>query len=299
MSNLTTKITLIGLGKMGSALAGRILQGNFPLTVYNRTASKMEPLIAAGAHGAPTLKEAVHDADIIVTCLLDDNAVIETVNGAEGFLNALKPGAIHVGTSTILPATSKALTQLHADQQSIYLAANVLGVPKVAERGELTTFVAGDPAAIGICLPLFNCYSRNIVSVGSEPYQANVMKICSNYLLATAIEAFGELYTFAEKSGLKLDGLNKFFHSVYAHPAYQLYADKIRERSFDDVNFDLKGGAKDLNLFQKAFKEVQVIPDIANVIKNKFDIAVARGMENKDWSAITEITRMQAGLEED
>jgi 3-hydroxyisobutyrate dehydrogenase-like beta-hydroxyacid dehydrogenase len=290
------KVALIGLGKMGSALAKRLLLAQYDLTVFNRTPEKMQPLIQAGAKGAASLKEAITEADIIISCLLDDKAVLETLADAEGFLKLLKPRAIHINTATILPETSKKLTSLHTQYDSIYLAGNVLGVPKVAELGELTTIVAGNANAIEKCKPLFQAYSSKIINVGSEPHQANVIKICMNYLLVTAIEAFGELYTFAEKSGVEVDILNILLHSVFAHPAFKLYIDKIKTRNFDEVNFDLKGGNKDLNLFQQAFSNAGVVPSLANSIKDKFTIALAHELEKKDWSAITEITRKQANL---
>ncbi|KTD11109.1 3-hydroxyisobutyrate dehydrogenase [Legionella gratiana] len=287
------KITLIGLGKMGSVLADRLLAANFDLTVFNRTKEKMLPLIEAGARGAETLEDAVKEAKIIITCLLDDHAVFETV---KHFVPLLQPHAIHVGTSTILPETSKKLLNLHQEHGSIYIAANVLGVPKAAARGELTTIVAGSDEVIEECKPIFASYSIKVIPVGTQPFQANVVKICMNYFLVTAIETMGELYTFAEKSQVNPSILNTLFHAVFAHPAFQLYVDKINQRDFDDVNFDIKGGFKDLNLFQQAFANAGVVPEMANIIKDKFIIALAHHMEHKDWSAITEITRMLANL---
>ena len=290
------KVTLIGLGKMGSVLAKRLLLAHYDLTVFNRTADKMQPLIEAGAKGAATLEEAVTGADIIISCLLDDKAVLQMVSEPEGFIRFLQPRAIHINTSTILPDTSKKLEELHHHQETIYLAANVLGVPKAAEAGELTTIVAGNANAIEKCKPLFQAYSSKIINVGTHPHQANVVKICMNYMLITTIEAMGELYTFAEKSGVDVNIINILLHSVFAHPAFKLYVDKIKERNFDEVNFDLKGGNKDLSLFQQAFANAGVVPDLANVIRDKFIIALAHQMENKDWSAVTEITRKQANL---
>ncbi|MCC5013546.1 MULTISPECIES: NAD(P)-dependent oxidoreductase [unclassified Legionella] len=287
------KVTLIGLGKMGSVLAQRLLDANFELTVFNRTREKMQPLITMGAKGASSLEDAVTGKELIITSLLDDNAVLQTV---DGFIHFMKPGAIHLGTSTILPETSKQLTTLHDKHGLIYIAGNVLGVPKAAARGELTTIAAGSAEAIEQCRPVFNAYSTKIITAGSMPYQANVIKICMNYLLVSTIETMGELYTFAEKSQVDTGILNTLFHSVFAHPAFQLYVDKIKERNFDEVNFDLKGGFKDLNLFQQALTNAQVVPHIANIIKDKFIIALAHHLEEKDWSAVTEITRLQANI---
>lgn len=287
------KITLIGLGKMGSVLAERLLAAHFDLTVFNRTQEKMKPLVQKGAKGARTIEEAVKEAQVVISCLLDDHAVLET---AQHFIPLLKADTIHLGTSTILPETSKQLEQLHQAHGSIYLAGNVLGVPKAAARGELTTIVAGSTAAIEQCNPLLSAYSSKIIQVGTRPFQANVVKICMNYMLVSAIETMGELYTFAEKSEVDCTMLNGMFHSIYAHPAFKLYVDKIKERNFNDVNFDMKGGFKDISLFQHALTQVGVVPDVANVIKDKFITALAHHMDDKDWSAVTEITRLQANI---
>lgn len=287
------KVTIIGLGKMGSVLAKRLLAAKFDLTIYNRTQEKMQPLIQYGAKAANSIKEAVNEADVVLSCLFDDNAVLTTT---QSFLSSLKQGAIHLSTSTILPETSKELAKWHAQQGSVYLAGNVLGVPKAAVRGELTSIIAGDKETIEKCKPILKAYSQQIINVGEKPYQANVVKICMNYLLAANIEAMSELYTFAEKNEVETNVLNILFHSVFAHPAFKLYVDKIKNRQFDEVNFDLKGGYKDISLFEQAFYSVQVAPKIANLIKDKMVNALAHGMENKDWTSFTEITREDANL---
>lgn len=296
MATTIKKVAFVGLGKMGSAIAKKLIEGGFNLTVFNRTEAKMQPLLAMGAKGATSAKEAAMDADVILTSLFDDQSVLEVVNGKNGILAGLKQGAVHIGTSTILPGTSKKLTELHHKNKTIYIAGNVLGVPKVAEKGELTSIVAGNADVITSCASIFKTYSKTIMNIGPEPYKANVMKICTNYLLASSIECMGELYTFAEKNDLDKEYLNGMFHTVFAHPAFKLYIDKIKERNFDDVNFNLSGGFKDLHLFQQAFTDVYVVPDIANIMINKFMIAIALGMEQKDWSAVTDITRRLAGL---
>jgi 3-hydroxyisobutyrate dehydrogenase-like beta-hydroxyacid dehydrogenase len=287
------KITLIGLGKMGTALAERLLVAKAPLTVFNRTKEKMQHLIQAGAKGAETLEEAVKGAQVVVTCLLDDQAVLQTM---EAWMPVLESQSIHIGTSTILPETSKKLTDLHDQKNSIYIGGTVLGVPAVAAKGELTSFVAGDTKTIEQYRWVFQSYSSTIIQVGLQPYQANVVKIGMNYLLASAIQTIGEIYTFVEKSGVDVTIMSTLFHSVFSHPSFRLYVDKIKNRQFNEVNFELKGGLKDINLFQRAFTDVHVVPGIANVIKDRLIIALAHHMEHQDWSAVTEVTRQLAHL---
>ena len=102
---------------------------------------------------------------------------------------------------------------------------------------------------------------------------------------------------FAEKSGLDKDIVQYGLSEIYGHPAFKLYIDKIKDRDFDEVNFDMKGGMKDVSIFQKAFSDVGVIPKLGDLLKGRYISALANNMENKDWSAIYEVVRQEAGLE--
>jgi 3-hydroxyisobutyrate dehydrogenase-like beta-hydroxyacid dehydrogenase len=290
---MTDKILLIGLGKMGTALATRILQGGLELTVYNRTAGKAHALVEIGAQEAVSLAEAAATADVIITCLLDDAAVLSVV---KTMLPHLKKGAIHVGSSTILPATSTQINEMHAAEGSHYIAANVLGVPKAALAGKLTSLVAGDALLIDKIEPVLKTFSENIMRFGDKPANANVMKVSVNYMLITIIELISELYVYSEKNGVNVDFIQTILHSIFSHPAPKLYIDKIKARDFDNVNFDMRGGAKDVAIFQKAFASSGVSPELANVVSSRFIAALAQGMENKDWSGIYEVIRAESGL---
>jgi 3-hydroxyisobutyrate dehydrogenase-like beta-hydroxyacid dehydrogenase len=112
-----------------------------------------------------------------------------------------------------------------------------------------------------------------------------------------ALGHIGEVYAFAEKSGLPLDMLVMAFHSTFAEPTLKMYAEKIRNRDFDSPGFALSGGLKDLGLFQQAFTDAGTVPGLANVAKDKLIAAVAVGLANKDWSATYEVSRLLAGLD--
>jgi 3-hydroxyisobutyrate dehydrogenase-like beta-hydroxyacid dehydrogenase len=222
--------------------------------------------------------------------------MIEVTTSENGLLKYLKPGSIHIATATILPSTTQKLYELHKEHKVYYIAANVLGIPKVALAGKLTTFVAGDQSIIEKIQNILQTFAANIINVGNDPTHANVMKISANYILMTNLELISELYVYAEKNNMDLKILQEFLHNVYALPAAKLYIDKIKDRNFNEVNFDMHGGAKDVNVFQKAFSEAGVVPALAYVANSRFIAALANGMENKDWSAIYEIVRAQAGF---
>ncbi len=292
-----TNITLIGLGKMGTAIATRLLEQGVALTVYNRTQAKMLSLAEKGAKTAATLQEAVSHADVVITCLLDDQAMFDMVLSPEGLPAYMKSGAIHLSTATLLPDTAIALDKTHTMYGSHYMAATVLGVPKVAYTGELTAFFAGTQACSQLCESLLQKIAASTFYLGENIKAPLILKICTNYALCTTIELISELYVFAEKSGLDLAIVQKNLHHIYGHPAFKRYIDKIKERNFDDVNFDMKGGMKDVTIFQKALADVGVPPYLADLVKSRQISALAHGYENKDWSSIYEIVRREAGLE--
>lgn len=288
------KIALIGLGKMGTAIAEKLLEAGHSLVVFNRTQNKAEALRKMGAQVADSIQSAVSDADIVFTSVIDDEALLSV---SKEILVHAKKDAIHVSTSTILPNTAKQLETMHQEAGCIYIASPVLGIPKALRAKKATTFCSGNQTAIEKIMPLLETYSAMVENMGETISSANVFKVCMNYSLITAIELISELYVFAEKSGVDKEYIQGALKHIYAHPAVHVYIDKIYHRDFDQVNFDMKGGNKDIHLFQKAFLDAGVSPDLATVFESKVTEALANNMENKDWSAVSEVIRRRSGLE--
>jgi 3-hydroxyisobutyrate dehydrogenase-like beta-hydroxyacid dehydrogenase len=289
------KVGFIGLGKMGALIAQNILKAGFDLTVYNRTPEKMKPLIEKGAKRAPSPKEAATEADVVITCLMDDQSVLDTVTGENGLLAGLKPGGVHIGTATISPACATKLAELHRAHGSYYVAGPIFGRPDAAEAGTLLTYVAGDREAIAACDSLFNAYTKSHIYMGEDHQVVNSIKLAMNFMLVSFIELFSEVYTFAEKSGIDPEFTNELILTVLAHPVLKQYATRIRTRDFEPA-FDLRAGFKDVELMLQASTEVRAPLTIASAVREKFLTALASDMADKDWSAVSEVTRRNAGL---
>ena len=159
MADTDISVACIGLGRMGAGIAHNIQRAGFRLIVYNRTHQKTEPFIASGAALARTPREAAQEADVVVTSLMDDASVLEVVDGADGVLAGMRPGAVHAGTTTTSPNLSTRLTELHASQGSHYVAAHVLGRPDAAATGKLITLLAGTAEAIERARQVIDTYS--------------------------------------------------------------------------------------------------------------------------------------------
>ena len=289
-------IGVIGLGRMGEAIANNILKSGFNLVVYNRTPEKTHALVQSGAISAASPKEAAAKSDVLLTSLRDDRALLDVVTGEEGILSGLQPNRIHIGTSTISPSLSNSLAEMHDAQGCIYVAAPVLGNPATAQAAKLTTFVAGDPTAIEQCNRLFNSYCQKVVKVGNQSATANTLKLSANYVMLTLLDLMGQVYALAEKSDIDLQLMNQLLDMVFDYPGLKQYANRIRTKDFDNVGFDLLSAFKDVQLILRRSSEVRVPLPYANSISDKFIAAIANDLETKDWISTYEITRMLAGL---
>lgn len=291
------KIAFIGLGNMGSGIAGCIQRSGRDLTVWNRTAAKADALVAAGAKLAASPAAAVAYADLVVTSLMDDASVLDMVNGAGGLLAAMKPGAIHLCVTTISPGCADQLAQLHAEHGTRYLSGPVIGRPDAAAAGQLATYLAGDHAAVEAVKPVCESYARMVVQISDRPSVANSMKLVVNYAGISIIEILGETYAFAEKCGVNPAYVQQFFQMAFAHPAMKMYAEKACKRDYtEDVGFAMSAGLKDVRLMLAAADQAGVAFEIGRVVERKMQTALAGDLANADWSAICEVTRRESGL---
>jgi 3-hydroxyisobutyrate dehydrogenase-like beta-hydroxyacid dehydrogenase len=290
---MNLSVACIGLGRMGSGIARNIQNAGFRLTVFNRTTEKMKPLVKAGATAASTPREAAASADIVVTNLMDDASVLGSATGDDGILAAMRPDAIHIGTTTISPSLSTRLAEMHEAHGSHYVAGPVAGRPDAAAAGKLFTFVAGKPEWLERCRPVMDAYANKVIPMGEDPAIAMSMKLVGNFMVASLIELIGEAYVFAESRGVDPSVLTGMFKQFM--PAASEYVDRICTRDFGRAGFTLDGGTKDVTLILQAAAEVHAPLSYASVVRDKCLAAQARGMGEMDWSVMTETSRFDAG----
>lgn len=298
MSDEIRKVTVIGLGRMGAGIATNIQKAGFELTVYNRTLSKAASFAEKGANVANTAREAAAAADVVVTCLMDDNSVLANATGEDGLLAGLSPDKVHIGASTTSPGLATRLAGLHKGTGTHYVAAPVVGRPNMAAAGMLFTYVAGDPQVIARCGPVFDAYTQEVRVVAEQHALANYVKLAINYVVVAQIELMGQLFAFAEKSGIDAElathVIDRFLGSQGVKNSY---TGTILDRTFDKAGFELAGGFKDVQLMLQASADVRAPLNYASVIREKMVTAIAHGLERHDWSSIYEVTRMHAGLQ--
>lgn len=297
MTSERTIVAAVGLGRMGGAIARNICGAGFEVQVFNRTPAKAEPLLALGATLAASPAEAASDADVVVTNLLDDASVLDCLTREDGLLAGMKPGAVHVGTTTVSPGLATEAARLHAEAGSRYVAGPVAGRPEQARTGELLTVVAGEADAIEAARPVLEAYTSSIMSVGETHATANSVKLAINYFSISVVELMGQLYAFAEKSGIGIERMRDLVQWLLEHPAFVSYSENIAARRFEPAGFSLRAGHKDVRLMLEASVDVRAPLKYGSLIQDKLITALARGMDELDWSSIYEITRSEAGLE--
>ena len=286
-------IACIGLGRMGAGIARNLQASGCRCLVYNRTPTKMEPFVAAGALPARTAGEAAAGADFVVTSLMDDQSVLDTLLGEDGILVGLRRGAVHIGTSTISPGCSTRCAALHQQHGSHYLAAPVFGRPEAAAAGKLFTFVSGEPEVIERARPILAVYAQSAQALGEDPAAAASLKLAGNFFGASLLEVLGEAFALAEKRGVLLPLTNMLKGFL---PPMSEYIDRIANRNYEQPGFTLDAGLKDVRLILEAAGEVHVPLPFASVVRDKCLAAQAHGLNLQDWCSFTEIARLNAGL---
>ena len=288
------KVAVIGLGRMGRAMAERLAGAGNALRVWNRTRSRADEIAGARACGSP--REAATGAAIVVTALADDTAMRDAVLGDDGVLAGLGSGAVHVSTSTISPALARALAEAHAAAGRAFVAAPVLGRPDAAARGELTLLVGGDDAAVARAQPVLTILGRATLRMG-DAFQALLTKVVANFLLAGTIELLAEATALGEKAGLApsvlVDALSQ---TLLGSAAFKSYGARIAAAAYQPAGFAVPLGLKDVELALAAGRELRVPLPAAGVVREHLVSTLARGREAWDWSALATVVREDAGL---
>jgi 3-hydroxyisobutyrate dehydrogenase-like beta-hydroxyacid dehydrogenase len=299
MTEIMHQIGFIGLGNMGAPLASLLLRAGYPIKVYNRTRSKLQPLLESGAQAALTPAEAATGSSILITMLADDQALAAVLEGEEGAYTTLAPGAVHVSMSTLSIAYVQNLATRHAESGWGYVAAPVFGRPQAAAEKLLWILAAGTPNAISLAKPVLETMGQGVIEVGAEPHLANVVKLGGNFMLGAMLQTLGDGLAFVEKHAIDPAWfLGTINDHLFRSPVYQNYGHLMVERRFEPAGFKLIHGLKDMRLVLAAAEQAYVPMPLASLVHDHFLSACAQGLGEEDWSALARLSRRAAGLAE-
>jgi len=195
------RIAFLGLGIMGLPMAGHLLKAGFPITVYNRTASRASDLVRAGARQAATPAEAAIGADFVISIVTDGPDVEQVLLGPDGAVHGAQPGAVFIDMSTISPETARNLADRLSLHQIEFLDAPVSGGDVGARNATLTIMAGGKQNVFERARPVFEVLGKRLTHVGPAG-AGQVVKACNQVVTAVNLLAVCEALTLAEKNGI-------------------------------------------------------------------------------------------------
>lgn len=291
------RIAFLGLGNMGEPMARNLIRAGHELTVFNRSRGRTEPLAREGTRVADSPDSAAAHADIAVTMLADDAALDSVTFGADGLLRGLPRGALHISCSTISPALSQRLDAGHRERAQHFVSAPVFGRPDAAAAAKLFVVAAGEKDQLARAKPLFDAIGQRTFEVGDRPEFANYIKLFGNFLIACTLESLSEVFAASRKAGIDPHNvLDVLTGTLFGAPVYKTYGDRIIAEEFSPAGFRMPLGLKDVRLALQAAEGVNAPLPFANIIRDRFLTALAKGYEDLDWSAIALVAAEAAGL---
>jgi len=291
------KVGFIGLGRMGSGMAGRILSAGHELAIFDAVAAQMASLVSAGARAASSVAELCVDRDVVITMLVEDATVIDVALGPSGLCDSLSADAIHLVMGTHGVATIRALDARHHARGQHLVAAPVLGRPDLAAAGQLGIVAAGAGTAMGRVQPLLDVMGRRTFLAGSTPESATAIKLANNAVLGCAMVAMAEGFALVRKYGVVPQVFQDVMtEGLFSAPAYKVYGQKMVDESFDQVGSPIHVGLKDANLIAAAADLARVPMPSHNVYRDRLLGAVAHGDGERDQAVLAREQARASGL---
>jgi 3-hydroxyisobutyrate dehydrogenase-like beta-hydroxyacid dehydrogenase len=176
------------------------------------------------------------------------------------------------------------------------MAAPVFGRPEAAEAKKLLVVLAGKDELVERCRPIADAIGRQTFVAGSEPWQANGLKLAGNFMIASMLEAFSEAFAVMNKAGIPEQQFLDVMSELFGSPVYRNYGTSMVERRFDPAGFALKLGLKDVRLGLEAADGLNAPMPFASVLRDQFVSAVANGQGDLDWSSLLFVAARNAGL---
>ncbi len=282
-----SRVTVIGLGRMGAAMAGTLARAGFDLTVYNRTRqAALDVAATTGAAVADTPRTAAAAADIIVSSLADDAAVRAVYFGDSGIAAGVRPDVIVLETSTIDPGVVAEIGELLDTTGAHLFDAPVSGSVSLVEQGALTVMAGGDKQVIDRAMPVLDALAAKVFHVGGRGAGATT-KLAVNALVHGINGALSEALVLAEKAGVdRATAYEVFAAGAGGAPFVQYKKAAFADPDGTPVAFSLDLVAKDLELITGLGDRVGVAMPVTQAGLELTRQAIAAGLGDYDMSAL-------------
>jgi 3-hydroxyisobutyrate dehydrogenase-like beta-hydroxyacid dehydrogenase len=281
-------IAVLGMGRMGSALAARLLDGGHRVTVWNRSKGKAGEVVSAGAREAESITDAAADAEVVITMLANDDAVRAVALGE--LRSSSGDQTIYVNTSTVSPALNSELAKAFPGR---FLAMPVLGSPDAVRSGQAVYLAGDDGSVVDRLAPVLASLSSSVHRYHT-PSLATAAKLAVNLLLLSQVTALAESFAVGRSGGLSDDQLRDLLGGSAVLPP------GIKNRFEAVLSGPQNGwwttvlGAKDAGLAIDVAQAADVELPEAEAVKRLYDRAAASGLDHADIAAVTDLYRQPA-----
>jgi 3-hydroxyisobutyrate dehydrogenase len=289
-----TKIALLGLGLMGSGMAGRLLDAGYPLSIWNRTPGKTQALADRGAEVAKSPRDAAKGAEVVISMLADVPVCRDVWTGRGEALVDAAPGTILVESSTVTVEWIEELDRAAKDHGCELVDAPVTGSKGQAAAGQLLFLAGGQTSTLDKITPILKAMGRDVVHVGPVGSGAR-LKLINNFLSGSQAAALAEALSLIERSGLDIDkALGVLTEGAPGSPLVKLLSGRMTQRQYEP-QFLLRLMAKDLRYAVSEADHHDLDLDMGRAALRVFEHAITAGQGEEDMAAVVEQFRIRAG----
>jgi 3-hydroxyisobutyrate dehydrogenase len=282
-------VAILGLGIMGSGMAGRLLSAGFPLTVYNRNRKKCAPLVQQGAIAAASPREAASHSGIIISMVANDEASRDIWLGEHGALAAAAANALLIECSTLTANWIHELATKATEHRCRFLDAPVTGTKPHAASGELTFLVGGSPADVVAAQPVFSVMGRETIHLGPTGSGA-LMKLVNNFVCGVQAASMAEALRFIDATSLdRTKALSILTGGAPGSGIVKRVADRVTSNDYTP-NFALRWMAKDLSYALQEASARNLTLKTVTAAQSIFETAIDEGYGDEDFSAVSKFS---------
>ena len=271
---------------MGTGMSKNLLKEGYPVTVWNRTASKMEPLVEAGAKAAGSPRDVAENSDVVISIVTDSPDVEQVLLGPDGAIQGAREGMVCIDMSTISPITTREISAKLAEKGVRMLDAPVSGGVIGANNGTLSIMVGGDEGVFAECLPIFEAMGKTITRVGGIG-DGQVTKAVNQILVGTTMLGVAEALVFAKKAGVDIEKCHAAV-SGGAAGSWQLTNNGGRVLRGDmEPGFKIKDYLKDLRIIMETAESIEMPLPATSLVQQMYRGMQAEGLLEKGTQAVS------------
>lgn len=280
------RIGFIGIGLMGNGMSHNLVKAGYPVTVWNRTASKTKAVVEAGAKLAKNPKLVAENSDVIIVIVTGSKDVEQVLLGPEGAIHGVKPGQICIDMSTISPIATRNISAKLAEKGVSMLDAPVSGGVIGANNGTLSIMVGGDKKIFDECLPIFEVMGKTTTYIGGIG-DGQICKAVNQILVGTTMLGVAEALVFAAKAGVDVEKVHQAV-SGGAAGSWQLTNNGGRVLKGDmEPGFKIKDYIKDLGIIMETAAEIKMPLPATSLVLQMYRHLESLGLVEKGTQAVS------------